>query len=533
MRNFFRRKISLSGAIRAIQEGDVAKIERFLSDGGDVNSVIDSEGDFSPTLLFLALRNRQEGICRLLLEAGASVRQVNKFRQTPLNNLCFGSKVKKEDDRELEVRLVEMLLDAGSDIEARDDKGGTPLLTAAASGKDAVCQVLLNWGADLNHRRKDGKCAAHVALSSSRPEAVLTVLCEAGINLSLADEDGLTAESLARKQRKTSLVTLLVTAKEVQEEKKKQREQEREKKRIIIEGERPDEGCDRLWELFAMASESDEEVVDLKTEAKALMFDPGCFLCTTSAGLMNNPLINPDEFSFDSSDKADDPTAIPNLTLGKFIALHAEITSLRCVEIAEEFIHRGMLEEAQILIARAKKLSPFAKERHVDDSLVKVESSLRGDLGSDSDEARKLRSIRNATRMAEILSNKSADLLDVITLEPLVDPVVNSAGFTYSYSKEIAALKEDPFTRATITAKLIRNVNHTVAQQRFVESIQAFASRCQKVVGEESTEEAVKLRELVDGLLKRFGLKEPVATANAEAIQVAPAARELDGGISS
>lgn len=50
-----------------------------------------------------------------------------------------------------------MMLGKGSDVHVRINAGDTPLHAAASGGFGAVIQMLLDQGADVNHKNKDGK----------------------------------------------------------------------------------------------------------------------------------------------------------------------------------------------------------------------------------------------------------------------------------------------------------------------------------------------------------------------------------------
>ena len=52
-----------------------------------------------------------------------------------------------------EVAMVELLLDRGADIEARDDDGETALMAASEEGHDEVAAVLRAWVAKHRPRR--------------------------------------------------------------------------------------------------------------------------------------------------------------------------------------------------------------------------------------------------------------------------------------------------------------------------------------------------------------------------------------------
>ena len=61
------------------------------------------------------------------------------------------------------VTLVTFLLDKGADVEARDDRGRTALMTAAELGHAEIVELLLRHGADPRDRDTAGKSALDLA----------------------------------------------------------------------------------------------------------------------------------------------------------------------------------------------------------------------------------------------------------------------------------------------------------------------------------------------------------------------------------
>jgi ankyrin repeat protein len=57
--------------------------------------------------------------------------------------------------------VIQWLLEKGSDINARDDKGRTPLMHAAGNGGQTHVQALLDAGADIALRDKEGNDAIY------------------------------------------------------------------------------------------------------------------------------------------------------------------------------------------------------------------------------------------------------------------------------------------------------------------------------------------------------------------------------------
>src|SRR5690606_4918983 len=72
--------------------------------------------------LTLAVDHRQQEIVEYLLERGADVNVQGVFRQTPLHSVS-------------KPKIAAMLVEHGAEVNARDERGGTPLLIAAANGK--------------------------------------------------------------------------------------------------------------------------------------------------------------------------------------------------------------------------------------------------------------------------------------------------------------------------------------------------------------------------------------------------------------
>jgi ankyrin repeat protein len=100
----------------------------------------------------------------MLLDHGAKVNVRNSYGSAPLHDAALGGQ------RE----IIEMLLDRGAELDARDEESGaTPLYNAASWGKLEVVRLLIEKGADVNARNKAGKTplsgAERTGLKRSRP----------------------------------------------------------------------------------------------------------------------------------------------------------------------------------------------------------------------------------------------------------------------------------------------------------------------------------------------------------------------------
>ncbi len=89
--------------------------------------------------------------------------------------------------------VVKQHLAAGTDINARDPFGGSsPLITACLFGKTDMAMLLIEAGADLNLRNNDGSTALLTASFFCRP-AIVALLLKKGADKSIKNKYGQTA----------------------------------------------------------------------------------------------------------------------------------------------------------------------------------------------------------------------------------------------------------------------------------------------------------------------------------------------------
>jgi len=131
-----------------------------------------------------------------------------------------GKKVNREIDSKLlaaaeseDVKQVRALLDAGADIEAREEMyGRTPLMEAAIAGKAPVVAALLERGAAVD--AKDtvfGSTALMFAAGEGGSEIVRLLLAK-GADVSSKNNEGYTALDAAEEESRRSVILLLKKA---------------------------------------------------------------------------------------------------------------------------------------------------------------------------------------------------------------------------------------------------------------------------------------------------------------------------------
>ena len=81
--------------------------------------------------------------------------------------------------RKGDINRIKKLLDKGADVNAKDKDGETALMAAALRGHTEIVQFLLNKGADVNAKRNDGTTALMAAAREGHTETV-RILKQAG-----------------------------------------------------------------------------------------------------------------------------------------------------------------------------------------------------------------------------------------------------------------------------------------------------------------------------------------------------------------
>ena len=119
---------------------------------------------------------------QMLLDRGADLTARDQHGGTPLHYAAMRNKTPA---------VVALLLDRGADLTARTQYGGTPLHGAAGYNETpAVVALLLDRGADLTARTQDGWTPLHGAAGYSETPAVVALLLDRGADPKLRDKEG-------------------------------------------------------------------------------------------------------------------------------------------------------------------------------------------------------------------------------------------------------------------------------------------------------------------------------------------------------
>jgi ankyrin repeat protein len=168
----------------AADYGQAAVVECLLTNGAPVNAT----NQWGGTALHSAASRGSEQIVRLLLAHRADPSILNQDGETALGMACaYGH----------HLPVVTLLLDHKADPNLGNP---TPLQEAAFRGEDAIIELLLQRGANLNARGFDGASALHWAVDG-RKEKTVKLLLERGGSPSVADDQGKTPLRWATERR--------------------------------------------------------------------------------------------------------------------------------------------------------------------------------------------------------------------------------------------------------------------------------------------------------------------------------------------
>ncbi|KAG2492690.1 hypothetical protein HYH03_009104 [Edaphochlamys debaryana] len=184
----------------AAEKGHTAVVGALLEAGADLEAA--RSFDQARPLQLAAERGRAD-VIRVLLKAGAWLDAPNKYSTQPLRLAARGG----------HLEAFQVLVEAGAKLDVDVPEGGWQLLHSAAAGGDpAVTQAVLQAGADVNARNEHGHTPLALAALRGNLEAV-RVLLDARADADIAEdpeEDGRTPLALALEEGHSAVAALLV-----------------------------------------------------------------------------------------------------------------------------------------------------------------------------------------------------------------------------------------------------------------------------------------------------------------------------------
>ncbi|HAQ60547.1 TPA: hypothetical protein DCR49_00850 [Candidatus Delongbacteria bacterium] len=194
------------GVFEAAYLGEIQKLNHYIQDGTDLNKK-DDDGDLPLTLA--ASYNQYEAV-KLLLENYADINKKTGFGRTAL----------MEADS---LKVVELLLKSGANIDLKDEAGDNALLLAAAKCNLKKAEVLLKLSSDINETNILGQTPLIKAIvndycNENQKLNFVNVLLARKAEVGLKDKNNKTAYIIS-KERNYNNISKLLLEKGAQEDK--------------------------------------------------------------------------------------------------------------------------------------------------------------------------------------------------------------------------------------------------------------------------------------------------------------------------
>ncbi len=175
---------------RAAVDNNVESAKILIAHGADVEAVSEMQGSRP---LHLAADTNSIKVLRLLIQVGADIESTDDLGRRPLTRAAARHP-----------EAVEILLDSGAEIEAREEvRHRTPLIVAAFNGCLGCARYLVRRGADINARDDRGNTALWYSAIpfSYHPVGgpqLIEFLVNSGADLEVKDNTGMTPLAWAR-----------------------------------------------------------------------------------------------------------------------------------------------------------------------------------------------------------------------------------------------------------------------------------------------------------------------------------------------
>ena len=186
--------------IAAAESGDIATVSRLIEEGVDLDQV-DQRGR---TAMMAATHGNHPSVVKALIDAGADVDSQDHMKDNPF--LYAGAEGLLE--------ILRLTIAAGASTNLVNRYGGSALIPACHHGyPDCVLELLTTTDVNVDHVNSLGWTALieAVILSDGGPvhQQIVQILVDHGANLTIGDNDGVTALQHARNRGYHEMVAIL------------------------------------------------------------------------------------------------------------------------------------------------------------------------------------------------------------------------------------------------------------------------------------------------------------------------------------
>ena len=178
---------SFSALVEGVENDDVVAVDKVLQYDAVGRKNFNVNGSSHVSLLHKASRNRNYKICKMLMKFGADVNLLKLDDQNPLNvaeangeySICKLLVRKRKEKRIMYKRALHICAKQNDlamckkhinsvDVNEIDEKMRTPLHVAMIFASDAMCDLLLKYGADIHAKDSNKDNPIQLAFYSGR-----------------------------------------------------------------------------------------------------------------------------------------------------------------------------------------------------------------------------------------------------------------------------------------------------------------------------------------------------------------------------
>ena len=177
--------------LEGVQNNDVVTVNRVLQCDNVGRKNFNVNGSLHDSLLHVAARNNNYEICKMLLKFGADVNKLNLDDQSPLNvaetntnySICklLIKRRKRKEKRILYNKALHIFarkddlttckkLINSVNVNETDEGERTPLHVAVIFASNKICELLLEYGADVNAKDSNNDSPIQLAFYYDRDE---------------------------------------------------------------------------------------------------------------------------------------------------------------------------------------------------------------------------------------------------------------------------------------------------------------------------------------------------------------------------
>ena len=199
-----KRKIWKPSDIRDLQDRITTNIElldAYLRQISKKDSVELKNNDDQSLLWWAAVSSSNVANIKLLLDAGADIESKDDSDRTPL---CLAACRDNMD-------IANLLINAGADVNSKDNNDRTPLRWAACIDNINIVKLLLNAGADVNSKDNNNRTPLLEAVQNNNMD-IVKLLLDAGADVNSKDNNNRTPLLEAVQNNNMDIVKLLLDA---------------------------------------------------------------------------------------------------------------------------------------------------------------------------------------------------------------------------------------------------------------------------------------------------------------------------------